>query len=344
MATNRFRIVIIGAGAISRVAHVPAALASVQIELVGIVDPDTDRAANLARAYGVQPAIAADADSLDCAFDGAIVATPNDLHVPVARQLIERGVHVLIEKPLATDGETAEAFAKQAASSDVTVAVGFHTRHSGSCRALKRALESSEFGAIRGFAHQDGSRGGWSPLSGYNLDTRRAGGGVLMTTGTHFIDRLIWLWGEPERVSFRSNGTRGPESHCIANFEFNRDDYVFQGHAVFSKVIGLDESTVVDTDAGLLIMHSDAAERLLFRPHASPHLEYEIGPRGEPPDPRGLYQRQLEDFVHACRTKTAPLVDAATGALSARVVSSLYANAVSLDFDITAETGAANHG
>lgn len=330
---NPFRIVIIGAGAISRTAHVPAALASPFVELVGIVDPDIARAKALCRAYGIDAAVADTADNFTKSFDGAIVATPNDLHAPVAQSLIENNIPVLVEKPLAARYDDAQELATLAQARQVTVAVGYHTRHSGACRALKRAIESREFGRALSFAHQDGSRGGWSPLSNYNLDSTRAGGGVLVTTGTHFLDRIIWLWGMPDRVTFRDNGYSGPESHCIARFHFSDEAGEIAGSAIFSKVVNLAESTVVETEEGLLIMASDAAETLTFRPHANPQLEYQVKPRGVGFDPRGLYQRQLEDFVHACQSGEPPCVDAATGALSSRLVADLYAAREHLTLD-----------
>lgn len=325
MEIDRFRLIIVGAGAISRVAHVPAALASPIVKLVGIVDPDINRAQALCREFGLSAAIGPNVDQLGVPFDGAIVATPNHLHAPVATSLIQNGAPVLIEKPMAIDVATARELARLATEKKVTVAVGYHTRHSGACQTLKYAVDSGHFGRALRFAHQDGSRGGWSPMSGYNLNTQYAGGGVLVTTGTHLLDRLIWLWGAPVEVSFRDNAEHGPESHCIARFEFRDHDNTIPGAAIFSKVISLSESTVVETTDGLLIMPSDAAETITFRPRRDPALEYEVKLTGHGRDPRSLYQRQLEDFVRSCRTGARPCVDAAQGALSVELVHRLYA-------------------
>lgn len=330
---NQFRIVIVGAGAISHIAHVPAVLASPLARLAGVVDPDQARAKTLCRAYGLDIAVAATLEELSVSFDAAIVATPNDLHAPVAKALIENAIPVLIEKPVATSTADALELAALAEARQATAAVGYHTRHSGACQALKQVIESGEFGAALRFAHQDGSRGGWSPLSSYNLDRARAGGGVLVTTGTHFLDRLIWLWGMPSAVDCRDNGFSGPESHCIARFRFARPDFELAGSAFFSKVVNLSESTVVETEAGHLLMASDAADTITFRPHANPRLEYQVKPRGSGHDPRGLYQRQLEDFIDACQNRRPPCVDAATGALTSQLVADLYANRADLAHD-----------
>lgn len=324
MQADQFRIVIVGAGAISRIAHVPAVLASPVTKLVGVVDPDVDRATALCRSYGVNIKVGADVGQLDVPFDGAIVATPNDLHAPVAISLIQAGVPVLIEKPVATDVKAGQELTAVTNPNNVVVAVGYHTRHSGACRILKYAVESGHFGRAIRFAHQDGGRGGWSPMSGYNLDTGRAGGGVTVTTGTHFLDRVIWLWGMPDNVSFHDNAMGGPESHCIAHFEFHEADHEISGSAIFSKVVSLPETTVIETTDGMLIMRSDTAEFITFRPKRDPQLEYEVKLPGHQYDPRTLYQRQLEDFVGACQSGRKPCVNATTARQSLELLRRLY--------------------
>lgn len=325
MEADRFRIIIVGAGAISRAAHIPAVLASPEATLVGLVDPDVERARTLCRSYGIDAAVGVGIEQLGVSFDGAIVAAPNDLHAPIALSLVEQGIPVLVEKPVATDVAEARKLAALANSKNVVVAVGYHTRHSGACQLLKYAIDSGHFGRAVRFAHQDGSRGGWSPMSGYNLDVQRAGGGVLVTTGIHLLDRLVWLWGSPDEVSFQDNSAGGPESHCIARFKFHNDGDTVTGAAIFSKAVSLSENTVVETTEGLLIMPSDAAETITFRPRRDPRLEYEVRHLGRQRDPRSLYQRQLEDFIAACRSGGRPSVDATTATHSLELLTRLYA-------------------
>lgn len=324
MEEEKFKIVIIGAGAISQAAHVPAVLASPFAKLAGVVDPDVDRARALCHSFGVEAAVAADVGQLGIEFDGAIVAAPNDLHAPITLSLVQKGLPVLVEKPVATSVDAARELTRVADQKGVVVAVGYHTRFSGACRLLKHAIDSEQFGQVLRFAHQDGSRGGWSPLSGYNLDTKRAGGGVLVTTGTHFLDRLIWFWGSPAEVGFRDNSSGGPESHCIARFLFRVGGREIAGSAIFSKVVALSEMTVVETTEGLLMMPSDAGETITFRPNGDRSLEYEVRFARGRRDPRKLYQRELEDFIAACRSSRKPCVDARTATASLELLSRLY--------------------
>lgn len=87
-----------------------------------VVDPDRQRAALLADAYGARPL--SSISELAGQVDAAIVATPTSTHATLALSLIESGIHVLIEKPIAASVEEAELLIDAAARSAVTLQVG----------------------------------------------------------------------------------------------------------------------------------------------------------------------------------------------------------------------------
>src|SRR4029078_1025420 len=116
-------------------------------------------------------------------IDGAIIAIPNNLHKAAAAACAERGIHCLIEKPLASNTDDAEEICRLAARHNVTIAVGYSTRFQNEVVLLKQLLDAGHFGSIRRFHFQYGGAGGWSPVSGYNLDRAATGGGVLVVDG-----------------------------------------------------------------------------------------------------------------------------------------------------------------
>src|SRR5665648_1017410 len=91
------------------------------VDLVAIVDPDAERARPHATSTGA--AILLSVSDLP-PVDLAVVATPTDTHVSIASQLMARGVHVLVEKPLAPSPPDAELLAAAAKSNGVVLAVG----------------------------------------------------------------------------------------------------------------------------------------------------------------------------------------------------------------------------
>lgn len=319
-----FSVALVGAGAISRAAHVPAILASSKARVGAIVDPSEQRARALRDLYGLNVPIYAEVSNIDVPIDAAVVAVPNHLHAPVATSLLDANIPVLVEKPLATTAGDAQSVIAAASARGCVIAVGFHTRHSGACRALCECVRSQMFGEVLSVAHQDGSIGGWAPASAYNLDRRQAGGGVLVSTGTHCLDRLIWMLGFPESAAFYDDSEGGPESHCTVHCGMTSHGRHVGVSATFSKVLDMPENTVVETTEGLLLMQRDSADYVEFLPAGDTRLRYTVRPNDRVVDPRSLYQRQLEEFIEACRGNRATIATGEDGLKVVQLVEKLY--------------------
>ncbi|RPJ52920.1 MAG: gfo/Idh/MocA family oxidoreductase, partial [Acidobacteria bacterium] len=96
--THPLRIAVIGVGHLGR--HHARILSTLDgASLVGVVDVKTDRAAEIATAFGT--AVVGDARDLLDRVDAVSVAVPTESHLAVALPFLERGIPVLVEKPLA---------------------------------------------------------------------------------------------------------------------------------------------------------------------------------------------------------------------------------------------------
>lgn len=116
------RIGIVGLGTIGK-AHWKVIRESSETTLVAISDP-TPSALEFARAENV-PAYADYRDMLEKEkLDGVVVAVPNAQHVPVSLACIERGIPVLVEKPVADEVEAARGMCRVAEARNVPVLVG----------------------------------------------------------------------------------------------------------------------------------------------------------------------------------------------------------------------------
>lgn len=140
------RIIVIGGGAIGRT-HADTIVATPGFELAGIVDPYPGGAA-LAAEHGV-PSYGALSEALATGdIDGAIVATPNELHVPVALELVAAGVPMIVEKPVAGSIAEAERLVAAAEAAGVPVLVGHHRRHHPAVVSAKRIIDSGRLGRL----------------------------------------------------------------------------------------------------------------------------------------------------------------------------------------------------
>jgi predicted dehydrogenase len=213
------------------------------------------------------------------------------------------------------------------------VAVGYVTRFRQNVRFLGELLQASYFGPVRRFVHQFGTVGGWSPMSSYHLNRRSVGGGVLVVTGTHFLDRMLHYWGYPDELSYRDDSNGGPEANCVATMLFNRPEGAIFGTARYSKTTNLPKGLAIETDEGVIVLRDTTDANVLFRPRSSPTIEYTIAPRRGHEDVSDVFLAQVRDFVNACRTGRRPLVDAEQGLRSLDLLENFYGRRTPLDSD-----------
>jgi UDP-N-acetyl-2-amino-2-deoxyglucuronate dehydrogenase len=320
---------------ITRSSHLPAALASPMAEVAAIVDPVLERAGELARSYGLDVQLASRVEDVLDRVDGAVIATPNDTHTSLALACLRERVPVLIEKPLAGSSAEGAAIVDGAEAAGQVVAVGYTSRFRPAIVLLKTLLDQGYFGAVRRFAHQFGTAGGWAPFSAYNLKRDTAGGGVLVVTGTHFLDRMLHLWGYPDEAALTDDSLGGPEANCTASFRYRRAGAtVLEGVARYSKTAPLPAGLVIETERGHVVLGDTDESEIVFRSHAHPSVEEIV--RSRTParlSVASMAQAQLEDFIEACRAKRPPRVDGRQALQSLELIEQLYRNRVSIDID-----------
>src|SRR3989344_3941543 len=162
-----------------------------------LVDPDTDRAHALADEIGANGVFASYEEA--AAVDAVVVASPSSFHVEAVRFFLERGIPLLIEKPLATSAEGLAALVQLAKEKRVVTMMGQSYRFHETFAALKAFLDE---GAIGRIYHAQFFGGQYLPDWHPNVDYRteymaqkRQGGGVMFTSKSHTLDFIEWFFG-----------------------------------------------------------------------------------------------------------------------------------------------------
>ncbi len=319
------KIVISGSGLVTARCHLPALLACPHAELIALVDPVKERAEELIRRFALKARTAVSLDEVLGEADAAVIATPNSTHRDLAVQCLHDKRHVLIEKPLAASAEEGEDIVQAAKQSGAVAAVGYNTRFLSAVTLLKRLLDERFFGSVHRFVYQSGTRGGWAPLSGYNLDLGASGGGVVMVVGTHFLDRMIYWFGYPMGWDYQDDSRSGLEATAVCHFQFDSDYGDIRGEVRFSKAVPLEEGFVMETERGIVCMRENDTRGLVFRPKAHPFMEQILADHeGRPVGMRQTHLRQMEDFIEACRHGHKPRVSVQQGQLTQCLVDTLY--------------------
>ncbi|OCF30523.1 hypothetical protein I316_07851 [Kwoniella heveanensis BCC8398] len=191
---NKLRIAILGCGRMGQrhaynVHHlVPRA------ELVAVADP-----APAARAWvaenleGVK--YYADPEEIFSIpnVDAVIISTITSTHAPLTIKAIEKGIHVLLEKPISIDVEDSRPVLEASnARPDVKVMIGFVRRFDTSFKELHKHIASNQAG--QPFLLKSTTQDAYDP-SGFFVSYAKASGGIFMDCGIHDIDMSRWLLG-----------------------------------------------------------------------------------------------------------------------------------------------------
>lgn len=188
---------VIGCGDVSAV-HFEAIAKLQGVQLAAVCDTDPERLAAAAAAYGV-PGYPDHQTLVDAIGPDVVhITTPHNLHASIAVDCLERGINVVVEKPLAHTLQDGRRLVEAATASTAKIAVCFQNRYNATSQAMHALLTSGELGAVVGASatvlwHRDADyyrsrpwRGTWAG----------GGGGLMMNQAIHTVDLLQWLVGD----------------------------------------------------------------------------------------------------------------------------------------------------
>jgi len=192
--------VLVGAGFIAKVAHLPAFRAA-GAPVAAVCARNQERLRLLAQQYEV-PRIYADWRQMlaEERPDIVIVCLPNALHYEVTLAALEGGAHVLCEKPLATSVAEARAMFDAARRSGRHLMTAQHFRFDVAAQAIKRVVESGALGEIY-YSEATALRRMGIPSWGAFHQRALSAGGCLIDYGVHALDQTLWLASSPKPVS-----------------------------------------------------------------------------------------------------------------------------------------------
>ena len=243
MPGKTLRVGIIGVGWWALTRHAPRLREMSNVEIMAIARRNAQALADAKEILGVEGAYTDWRMLLDRSdLDAVIVSTPHHTHVEPTLAALERGLHVLVEKPMALTSKDAWAMVEAAERAKRVLMVGYDRRCVGCWRAAAQALKEGILGAI----HQVNLsvfynfRWMWEvkrmpppmqkmletqgvpqsffdeSLEGFwRRDPAQMGGGMFADAGSHFVDLALWLGGAPpvEVVALVGSAGLPVESH-----------------------------------------------------------------------------------------------------------------------------------
>lgn len=209
---------LLGGGDVGRQVHLEVLKCLPGTRLVAVAETDPTRLADALAAAGY-PGARGFADYRELldepAVEAVIIALPNALHAPAALAALERGKHVYLEKPMATDLDDARRLVEARQRAGVVGMVGFHLRRNPHYAAARETIRRGRLGRIVAArsVFSDAPRPG---RPAWGRGSPAAGGGALLDLGSHHADLLRFLLGQEVREIVALEGSLESEGdHAV---------------------------------------------------------------------------------------------------------------------------------
>jgi predicted dehydrogenase len=208
------RIGVIGAGWFASRRHLPDLKANPDAQIAALCRRSEAELRKLAEHFGVERVYTDHRALLDREeLDAVLIASPHALHFEQARDAIERGLQVLVEKPLAITSEEARELVRLAGQKHVLLSTALNPPFWAHCRYLRERIIAGDLGTVEavqvsilggvehvfGRAPMPANLPGVVPPTLFRGDPALCGGGNLMDSGAHLISELLWVVGRPAR-------------------------------------------------------------------------------------------------------------------------------------------------
>jgi predicted dehydrogenase len=194
---EKTKVLISGLGGIAQIAHLPILSKMENVEITGVCDIDKSKAKSIAQKYGVKNYFPKLEDMLNnCEADCLMVTSPTNLHKEQAIKGFEKGLNVLVEKPLARDYNEASAIVDASKASKKILMVGMNNRFRPDIMMMESFITAKELGEI--FYIKTGFLKKRSTVETWSLKKNESGGGVIMDLGIVMLDIALWLMRFPK--------------------------------------------------------------------------------------------------------------------------------------------------
>jgi len=328
MNDSSLRVGVIGLGRISA-AHLGGFRAADGVEIVVVCDTDPRKVEAVQMQLGVPGLTDYRSVLNDDTVDGVALLLPHQLHYAVAREALDAGKHVYVEKPFTVHRHEADELIRSAEERSLTLAVAENTRFVDAYIAAERVVRSGELGeirAVRGFI-PDQILDEWADEPD-GWKRQPFGAAAIMDCAPHMLYLLLWLFGEVE--SLQAIALR-----YVPDVELENHG-VIAGRLASGALFDVTLSSVTEYPRGERVeIYGSAATLVIDQVLDPPVILYQgdTDPKGTPLkevayDLQGWKRRSIEaaaqDFIVAVRTRKPAAVDLAHARTTVHLVECAY--------------------
>ena len=344
---NKIKTAVIGCGKVGHF-HAQAFQRIEGSELVACYGRNMEKTQVFADQYGIRAFTDLEEMVRETGVQAVAICTPHPNHAELAVKCCELGLHIAIEKPLASTLEDCDAILKAAKENNVVGATICQRRFYRPAMRMKQAIEDGKLGKpVLGTVNMLG----WRDMAYYNSDPWRGtwegeGGGVLINQAPHQFDLLLWYMGEIDELYGMWDTLNHPElevedtAAAVIRFKSGAMGNIVvsnsQNPALFGnvRVHGSNGASVgVQTDGGAMfiagvsgITEPPVNDLWTIPGEAEKLEEYKKGDSEFflSVDMVHYHTEQLKDFIEAIQTGREPLITLEDGRRTVELITGIY--------------------
>lgn len=326
--SEKLKIGIIGCGAIAQNGHLPFYNNKVKLYAA---DTSPERLEEVSNAFNIEHCYHDYEDMLaNEELDGVSICLPNSLHVKATILSVDRGIHVLCEKPMALTLNDAKEMIDRCRKNSVILMVNFTYRFMEGILKVKELLDEGMIGELFSirvrFVHA-GPYNNWAK-SDWFYNVGQSGGGALMDMGIHAIDICSYLLGPIRTVSAATGNLSKDipvEDNAVAMVEFDNHrvgiiEVGWTGAGGFTgiEVCGSQGSVILDLRKGLFVTENKSYPdgTVDFSEHKVPCKITDGG-----------WEAAIVEFISCLENNTFPSCDGEVGIEAMKVLFAAYESA-----------------
>lgn len=224
-------------------------------------------------------------------LDYVDIALPTYLHAEATVKALNKGIHVLCEKPMALNTDECQAMIDAAKANNKKLMIAQCLRFWPEYEYLKKCVDSQEYGkVVSGYFFRGGTTPRWS-YENWLLDKEKSGG-VLLDQHVHDVDIVNWLFGTPKKLTTVGSNVFDGSGYDAVSTNYIYDDMVINAQddwTINSNDFGFAMTFRVNFEKGTLIYEGG---KLTVYPHDGKAFVPEVGNESG-------YYREIKYFTQA---------------------------------------------
>lgn len=323
---SKIKVAVVGCGSIAKHRHIPEYAWNSNVELVAFVDPVLERAEHFAQLHGGKAYSSYIEMLKQEKVDAVSVCTPNFLHAEVSIAAANAGAHVLVEKPMASTAEEAEAMIEAAKKNGVFLMVGHNQRLMPPHVKAKEILNSGKLGKVLTFRTSFGHPGpeGWSVdgRESWFFRKEEATMGAMGDLGVHKSDLIRWLLADEVAQVAAFVGTLHKEgtdvddnATCLLRMKSGATGSLVASWTYYK---GQDNSTVLWCEKGVIKIDTDPNDQVIVELLDGTVERYKVGQIAT--NEKQTHSGVIDEFITSLLEGKKPRISGEEGLRSLQVI------------------------